>query len=289
MILITGATGTVGREVLGLLPAGTAVRVLARRPDRVAPRRGEVVRGDYADPASLRRALTGVRTALLITVRPGADDDARFLRAARAAGVERVVKLSAAAVLDPGADDALTAWQRSAEALLEGYGPQLRWTLLRPRSFMSNTLAWAPGVRAHGVVRTLYGASANSCVDPRDVAACAVRVLTRDGHAGRSYVLTGPRALSAREQTACLGRLLGRRLHHEELGEQEALAAWNRRHPPELAQALLNSARRQHAGAKAQVTDAVRELTGRPPRTYETWAHDHLHTFHTPAPPPEHT
>jgi uncharacterized protein YbjT (DUF2867 family) len=116
-------------------------------------------------------------------------DDERFV-AARSAGIRHVVKLSAAMVEDPGADDAITRWQRSCEEVLRGSG--LRWTFLRPRSFMSNTLSWAASVRAQRVVRALYATSRNACVDPRDVAEVASPALTGDGHEDRSHVLTGP-------------------------------------------------------------------------------------------------
>ncbi|MGW0607722.1 NAD(P)H-binding protein [Streptomyces sp. NPDC002640] len=287
MILVTGATGTVGREVVRSLSAapGTGpgdaprVRVMTRDPGRLPDecRTARAVTADYRDPASLASALAGVRTAFLVTTVVGGDHDAAFLRAARSAGVRRVVKLSAAAVLDPHADDALTRWQRASEELLRGSG--LEWTLLRPRAFMSNTLSWAASVREERVVRALYGASANACVDPRDVAEVAARALTEDEHAGRSYPLTGPAALSAAEQTEQLGRILRVPLRLEELTREQARAIWARRHPAEVVEALLASADRQRAGAKSQVDDAVGRVTGRPARSFEAWARDHRAAF----------
>jgi uncharacterized protein YbjT (DUF2867 family) len=225
MILVTGASGTVGREVARSIPADLRVRLLARDPARVAgiAPAAETVRGDYSDPLSLARALEGVQVAFLVTNRVDGDDDARFVEAARLAGTQRVVKLSAAAVLDAGADDAITRWQRATEELLRGSG--LGWTLLRPRAFMSNALAWAPSVRTKGVVRALYGTSANACVDPRDVARVAVHALTEDGHMGKAYTLTGPEAITAVEQTAQLSELLEVPLRFEELPLDKARAA----------------------------------------------------------------
>ncbi|MFE2477585.1 NAD(P)H-binding protein [Streptomyces sp. NPDC059389] len=281
MILVTGATGTVGNTVIRHLPEGLAVRVMAREPARVtgAPATAEIVRGDYGDPPSLARALDGVRTALLVTSRVG-DDDERFVRAARSAGVRHVVKLSAAAVEDAGAQDLITRWQRANENLLRGSG--MRWTLLRPRAFMSNTLSWAPSIRSDDVVRALYGVSANACVDPRDVAQVAVRALTEEGHAGRSYTLTGPEAISAAEQTAHLSELLGRPLRFEELPLERARAAMFRRHPSELAEALLDGAERQRAGAKAAVDATLPALLARPAGSFRRWASDHLSAFAAP-------
>ncbi|MFE5771002.1 NAD(P)H-binding protein [Streptomyces sp. NPDC056485] len=281
MILVTGATGTVGREVAGRLPAGLAVRVMTREPARVtaAPAAAGVVRADYGDPRSLARALDGVKAAFLVTSRVG-DDDARFVRAARSAGVRHVVKLSAAAVTDPRADDVITRWQRATEELVRGSG--MDWTLLRPRAFMSNALSWAGSVRSDGVVRALYGGSVNACVDPRDVAEAAVRALTEEGHGGRAYTLTGPRAISAAEQTAQLAELLGRPLRFEELGPRQARTVLAARHPQDLVEALLAGAERQRAGAKAGVDATVPALLGRPAGTFRGWAADHLSAFASP-------
>ncbi|MEU1852691.1 NAD(P)H-binding protein [Streptomyces sp. NPDC019990] len=278
MILLTGVTGTVGREVARRLPRDRRVRIVARDPLRVtgAHAGAEIVAGDYGDPASLARALAGVERAFLVTNRVGGDDE-RFLEAARAAGVRHVVKLSAAAVSDPGADDVITRWQRETEGLLRDSG--MGWTLLRPRAFMSNTLSWAPAVRTDRVVRALYGTSPHSCVDPRDIADVAVRVLTEEGHAGRAYTLTGPEATTAVRQTEELGRQLGVELRFEELARHEARAALGGRHLAPLVEALLAGAERQRAGAKAGVDDAVREVTGRPARTYAEWVRDHLSAF----------
>jgi uncharacterized protein YbjT (DUF2867 family) len=279
VILVTGATGTVGREVIRGIPAGVRVRVMARDPARVvgASGRAETVAGDFGDPRSLERSLAGVETAFLVTGAVFGGDDARFVRAAQAAGVRRLVKLSAAAVLDRRAGDLITRWQRANEELLRASG--LEWTLLRPRAFMSNTLSWARSVRCEGVVRAVCGTSANACVDPRDVAAVAVRVLTGQGHAGKAYTLTGPRALTAVEQTDQLGRLLGVPLRFEELSPDQARLALGRRHPAPVVEALLQSAERQRAGAKARVEDTVYAVTGRPAGTFRAWAEDHLAAF----------
>jgi uncharacterized protein YbjT (DUF2867 family) len=279
LILVTGATGTVGRELLGRLGAHRRVRVMARHPAQVtgAPATAQTVAGDYRDPRSLARALEGVRTAFLVTTDVAGDDDERFLHAARTAEVQRVVKLSAAAVLDERADDLITRWQRAGEDLLRACG--LQWTLLRPRAFTSNALSWAPSVRCTRTVRALYGTSGNACVDPRDVAEVAARVLTEQGHAGRAYTLTGPEVLTAVGQTGQLGRLLGVSLRFEELTPTAARAALASRYPAPVVEALLQSAERQRAGAKAGVQDTVAALTGRPAGTFHAWAKDHLAAF----------
>ncbi|WP_328874512.1 NAD(P)H-binding protein [Streptomyces sp. NBC_00287] len=286
MILLTGATGNVGGLVARRLRGTTPLRLLTRRPDRAADLTGpqvEVASGDFDDPASLRRALTGVTSALLVTAHPLTHaHDEHFLAAARASGVRHVVKLSALAVTDPDATDLITSWQRENEQLLGDSG--LLWTLLRPRAFMSNTLGWAISVRAEGVVRAAGGTAVNATVDPRDIAdVAALTLLAPDAHAGRAYALTGPEALSAVDQTKILGELLERPLHFEELSEVEALRRLRARYPAPIAEALAESSARGRAGTKAEVDPTVARLLDRPARSYRQWARDHLKAFRSEA------
>ncbi|GGP45819.1 NmrA family NAD(P)-binding protein [Streptomyces sindenensis] len=279
MILVTGATGAVGREAAALLAAAGPVRILARRPERVTVRGAgvEIVEGAYGDRPALDRALRGVDSLFLVTNSPTEPDDERVAGAAFAAGVRHLVKLSMMAVEEPGADDFITRRQRENEEAIRESG--VAWTFVRPRTFMSNTLSWAPGIRSAGVVRALYGDAPVACVDPRDVAAVAVAVLTGTGHEGRAYAVSGPEAITAREQTAELSRVLGRPLRFEELGLDAARAALLAKYPRPVAEAFLESAERQLAGAKAAVVPTVQELTGHRARPYRTWSADHADAF----------
>jgi uncharacterized protein YbjT (DUF2867 family) len=281
VILVTGATGTVGRLVAERLSGTGRVRLLVRAPHR-APVQGpgsQTVVGDFDDPGSLREALTGVRSALLVTTNPLAPaQDENFVAAARAAGVVHVVKLSAQAVTDPDATDLVTRWQRDNEELLRASG--LPWTFLRPRAFMSNTLGWAGSVREEGVVRAPHGSSANATVDPRDIADVAVRALTEPArHAGHAYPLTGPEALTPARQTEILAELLQRTLLFEELTKDQMLRGLMRRYPAPVADALVESAERGRRGSKTRVDPTVAELLGRPAGTYRDWAAAHLDAF----------
>lgn len=279
MILVTGATGAVGREVAGQLAEAGPVRILARRPERLTVRGGgvEVVEGEYGDRAALDRALRGVSSVFLVTNSPTEPDDERVAAAAAAAGVRHLVKLSMMAVEEPGADDFITRRQRENEQAVRESG--VPWTFVRPRTFMSNTLSWAPGIRSTGVVRALYGDAPVACVDPRDVAAVAVAVLTGTGHEGRAYAVSGPEAITAREQTAQLSRVLERPLRFEELGVDAARTALLAKYPPPVAEAFLQSAERQRAGAKAAVVPTIQDLTGRPARPYRIWSAEHAEAF----------
>ncbi|MFI5661885.1 NAD(P)H-binding protein [Streptomyces sp. NPDC051684] len=278
MILVTGATGVAGREVLAAL-SGHPVRALVRDPAkaRALPPGAEAAIGDYADGASLRAALQGVTSAFLVTNRVTHDDDGAFLAAAREAGVRRVVKLSAASVTDAEAVDAITRWQRATEEALRASG--LGWTVLRPRAFMSNTLAWTSEVRTGRTVRVLAPTGRNACVDPRDIAEVAALALTRDGHDRRAYTLTGPRPLTPVEQAAELASQLGRPVAVEELPAADARERWGRRHPGPVVEALIESASRQGRDAKVAVDPALPTLLARPARSYRTWVADHLDAF----------
>ncbi len=284
MILLTGASGTVGRKVLHRLPANTRVRALSLSGTGVPARPGslfEAVRGDYDDPRSVRAAMQGVETVFAVTsdpLRPWHDET--LVRAAEAAGVRHLVKLSALAVQDPGAQDLVTRWQRDNEDLIRNSA--LQWTFLRPRAFMSNTLGWARSIRQDGVVRAMAGDGPNACTDPRDIARAAVAVLTGHGHTGRAYALSGPAALTPRQQTAAIAQALHRPLRFEELSPHQALAALRRRYPPSVAQALVDSAQRQRAGAKKHVSHDLAQLTGRTPTDFHTWAHHHAPAFELP-------
>ncbi|MFD4574280.1 NAD(P)H-binding protein [Streptomyces sp. NPDC058417] len=282
MILVTGATGTVGRLVVERLPNTLPVRILTRNPHRAVALSGpqtDIVGGDFEDPSSLRRALAGVTTALLVTVDPlTPTHDTNFLAAARAAGVRHVVKLSAEAVSDPGATDLITEWQRENERQLRA--SRLSWTLLRPRAFMTNTLGWARSIRADGVVRVVHGAAPNATIDPRDIADVAALVLAEpEAHSQRTYALTGPTALTAAEQTEILADLLNRPLLFEDMSDTQAACLLLERYPARVAQALLESGARGILGTKSDIHPTVSKLLGRPARSYRTWAVDHLESF----------
>ncbi|MGW0330994.1 SDR family oxidoreductase [Streptomyces sp. NPDC003011] len=282
MILLTGATGTVGGLTARRLSGGEPVRLLTRDPRRVAGPAGahaEVVGGDFEDPAGLRRALTGVRSALLVTADPLTHaHDENFLTAARAAGVRHVVKVTTLSVTEPDATDLVTEWHRENERLLRASG--LTWTLLRPRAFMSNTLGWARSVREEGVVRAPHGDTETAAVDPRDIAEVAVRALTGiEEHAGRAHALTGPEAVSPVRQTEILAALLHRPLEFAELTQDQVLRGMLERYPAPVARALAESAVRGREGTKARVHPTVAELLGRPARSYRDWAAEHLSAF----------
>ncbi|MFJ9152046.1 NAD(P)H-binding protein [Streptomyces sp. NPDC102270] len=281
MILVTGATGTIGSDVVRRLVArGEKVRALTRDPggDRLPPG-VEAVRGHPRDLDSVAAAMAGADAALLVGVfgPEDADTDGGMVRAARAAGVRRVVKLSAISAGDPRTGLGGIAHGHGEEAVR---GSGLEWVILRPSSFASNTLSWAAALRSGELVPNMLGTGRQGVVDPRDVAEIAVSALVGPGHVERTYTLTGPETLSPHDQAAALGEVLGSRVELRDLTPsqtRELLVAsgWSE----ESAEGMLRSVRFVAEGGNAVVTGDVEEVLGRPARTYREWAQDHKGSF----------
>lgn len=280
-ILVTGATGNVGREIVSQLAAkGAQVRALTRRPDGARlPSQVEVVRGDLTVPETLDECLDGIDTVFLVWCAQ---------RAAVAPALERITKHARRIVFltsphktahpffqQPNPSAALQAY---IERLIERSGRQ--WTFLRPGMFAGNARRWwAPQFRAGDVVRWPYLAAATAPIDERDIAAVAVRVLCEDGHTGAEYVLTGPESLSQCEQVSLIGRAINRSLHIEEISPEEARRELFTLIPAESVVDMLLNAWAAAIGQPALVTSTVAEITGVPARPFRDWASDHAAEF----------
>jgi len=278
-ILVTGATGNVGRHVVSLLTeAGFALRALSRNPDTAGlPDGVEVLRGDLTDPDSLDAALEGVTSVFLLWpffttegAAPVADAIAKY--------AHRVVYLSALSVQD-GREPAENGVWGGIEDLIQRSG--VAWTFLRAGGFATNTLGWAEQIQTGGVVRAPYGGAARSLIHEADIAAVAARVLTEEGHAGKSYMLTGPNVVTQVEQVRIIGDAIGRTLRFEEQAPQQAreqmIAAWG--NPDFVDSALEHWAR--IVTEPEPVTNTVQDVTGRQARTFREWARDHAADFRT--------
>jgi len=278
MIVVTGATGTVGGQVVQqLVERGVPVRAVARDPGSARLSAGaEVVRADLADPASLEPHLAGARALFLVwpftspELTVGLAPQVAEI-AARHAG--RVVYLSA----QPAADQPDSFWALVERAIQESGAS---WTFLRPTGFAANTLMWADQIRSGNVVRWPFGAAARALIDERDIAAVAVRALTRDGHAGARYLLSGPAVLTQAEQLTVIGQAIGRELRWEELPRQAALqelaAAWG---DPAFAQTALD-AWEWFVDHPETVTSVVQDITGAPAHNFADWAAANAAAFH---------
>ncbi|MEV0621840.1 NAD(P)H-binding protein [Nonomuraea sp. NPDC050404] len=281
MILVIGATGNVGRQVLSQLHAmGTAdVRALvlpraaasARVPNGIG-----VAVGSLDAPDGLAEALTGIETVFLVWPFLSTRGAPAVLEAI-ARNARRLVYLSSIGVdgRPEERDDPIFKLHAGMERLIEESG--LPRTVLRADTIASNTLSWADQIRATGVVRGPLTAP-TAVIDPRDIAAVAVRTLTDDTHLGSTYRLTGPRTISRPEQVLAIGAAIDRELRFEEVPVQDSRAqmlADGR--PPALVDALLSAA--ENRSASTLVTSTVADLTGRPPRSFQQWARDHHESF----------
>lgn len=280
MILVTGATGTVGRQlVTELVEGGVGVRALSRAPGRAGlPAGVEVVAGDLGRPETLGAALEGVERVFLLSGGPeGPGHDANLVGAAKQAGVAQVVTLSVLGA-GHGADDPITRWHLAGEAAVTGSG--MAWTILRPGAFMSNALMWAPTIKAQDAVYVPFAQAKTAAIDPADIAAVAARALTEPGHENKTYPLTGPGLLSAAGQVQILSAALGRPLQLIDVPPEAAKAAMiESGMPTGLADAVIASMAQAGTDHAMAVLPTVDEITGRPARSFIQWTAAHLGAF----------
>jgi uncharacterized protein YbjT (DUF2867 family) len=269
MILVTGATGKVGRELVRELEAaGAPFRVGARSPES-APR-GAVL-FDYDRPETFRPALAGIDRLFLLTSR-GTEREAPAVDAARTAGVRRIVKLSVW-----GAEEDAFVFGRAHRAIerhIEDSG--IGWTFLRPNGFMQNFSEFKSSGIRRGEIADATGDGAWSIVDARDVGAVAARALMERGHEGRAFKLSGPESLTQAQMTDVISEAAGRPVRYRDLDDAEYKAAEMAAGVPEVyADALVDLNVYYRRGAAADVTEDVAAVLGRPPGTFRRFALDH--------------
>ncbi|MFL6135355.1 MAG: NmrA family NAD(P)-binding protein [Nocardioidaceae bacterium] len=269
-VLVTGATGRVGRIVVDLLvDAGVPVRALTHRSEAAAalPATVEVVTGDLTVPESLDAGLRGVGSVFLVWTAPPTTASAAVERITSFA--QRVVFLSSPHQTPHPffqQPNPMAVLHADIERLIAAAG--LEATIIRPGMFASNALLWwASAIRANGVVRWPYGDAETAPVDDRDVAAVAARTLYQDGHVGGDYVLTGPESLSQAEQVRIIGDVLGRRIEFEELSPDEFRSETEGTWPRPVVDMLLD-AWGATLGGPAYLTSTVFDILGSAPRSF---------------------
>jgi uncharacterized protein YbjT (DUF2867 family) len=282
MILVFGATGRIGGELISILSSkGVSTVAVTRAPEQARPLPGiRWAKADLAEPASMEGLLGGVKTMFLLTGN-GPDLAALQITAIRAAtrsGVEYVVKLSALGASDHSKSPIGRAHY---EAEQEMVGSGMRWVILRPHVFMQNLLDQAPTIARAGRIFAAAGDGKVPFVDTRDIAAVAAVTLTHSGHDGKKYVLTGREALSYFDVARILSEAAGRPVTYVPLSLEEARDRMNR--AGEAAWAiegqLALAAYQRAGGPTALVHDAVRQLLGRPPRSLAEFAKDYATAF----------
>ncbi len=281
MMVVTGATGTVGSQVVKqLVAAGHSPRAVVRNVEKAKQKLGvgvECVPGDLGDVASLDRAFAGATKLFLLSGGPDlVKFEANALAAAKKAGVSHIVYLSVLGAQNEVGE--LATWHRATEKSIEASG--LSYTFLRPTSFMSNTLHWVPSLKAQGKAFQATGDGKVSAIDPRDIAAVAVAALTKPGHEGKRYDLTGPVALSGPEQIAVLSLVTGKSFQFVDISDEAARDGMLKAGmPPALVAGLIRYYGAIRAGHSAAVSPDFEKAMGRKPGTFENWAKDHAALF----------
>ncbi|HEV7896855.1 MAG TPA: NAD(P)H-binding protein [Planosporangium sp.] len=280
-ILVTGATGTVGRSLVQqLVDAGHQVRALTRDPGSAAARRlpqqVEVVRGDFGVPETLVPALRGVERMHLVAVDGyGPLTTApQVVALAEEAGVRRITHLGHQ---DPSRadDDPVEAPHRAVRWAIEASG--LEWTHVFPGEFMANTFAWIGSIRAESVVRAPFGDWRSAMVHEADIAAIAMAALLDDAHVGRAYTPTGPEPVRRADAVRMIGEALGREVRFVQLTPQQAREHWRDMYPEYVIEWFLEMG--EYLDTNVTVLPDVEKVTGRPGRTFRQWAADHADDF----------
>jgi uncharacterized protein YbjT (DUF2867 family) len=271
-ILVAGATGTVGSQLVNhLFQAGHHVRALTRNSAKANFSAGvEVVTGDLTVPETLVPALEGATALHLINFNSGSDSydtlqtGAEIVELAKKAGVQRVTVL-------------MGGEKGSIEQAVEA--SDLCWTFIQPVEFMSNMLEWADSIRAEGVVREPFGKRLSAIVHEADIAAVAAAALVEEGHAGQTYTVTGPEALTPPQMLQLIGASIGQDLKFVELSEEQARQRWQEAGYPDEVIEFFVWAHGNTPPIGYTVVPTVEQVTGRPPRTFAQWACEHVEVF----------
>jgi uncharacterized protein YbjT (DUF2867 family) len=280
VILVTAATGNVGRQVVSqLLTSGARVRALTRNPKSAGlPREVDVVRADLAGPETVDAAVKGAGAVFLLWRLP-TTDTAPAVVERLAKHTRRIVFLSSSAIRDDIEEQTNVVAKVHADIEHSIERSAREWTFLRPDGFATNALWWwGKQIRRGDVVRWPYGAAAMAPIHERDIAAVAVRALQEEGHDGKKYVLSGPESLTLVEQVQIIAEAIGRPLRFEEIAPDAARQQLLAVMPQEIVDVLLDVLAGLTAGP-APITTVVREITGSPARAFREWASDHAADF----------
>ncbi|MEU8515276.1 NAD(P)H-binding protein [Kitasatospora sp. NPDC048722] len=278
MIVVTGATGNVGRPLVqALATAGHQVTAVSRRTAPV-PDGVRHVAADLTEPVGLGTALTGAKALFLLLsgdLHAAGANPADVIGRAAAHGVRRIVLLSSQGVATRPFGPTRIAI-RAVEDALRASGTE--WAILRPGGFASNALWWAESVRAQRVVAAPFGDVGVPIVDPADIAEVAAACLVEDRHTGGVFELTGPELITPRRQTEAIAAALGSPVRFAELTRDEARSAMSRAMPVELADDTLDILGSPNP-AELRISPDVQRVLGRAPRPFADWAARNVAAF----------
>lgn len=278
MILVTGSPGNIGTPLAQhLLEQDNKIRLLVRNPKKqdqvladLQSRGAEIIQGDFADLGSLAGCFTGVDSAFLLVpvALETAEWKGNFIRAAEQNGVKRIVNLSVSGASSNTPID-LFRWHWEAEQTLESSG--IAWTHLQPTDLARfNIRSILPTVEAQGAFYSTIGEGRVALVDEEDVAEVAAKILTEDGHEGKRYVLTGPKAVSYPDLADALASKIGKPVKYIDINPAQAKQAMIAAGMPDWVADFVNDLRDlEKSGGASGPTQDIQKLLGRPPRTLE--------------------
>lgn len=280
MCLLTGATGDVGSRVARLLlERGIRPRLLARSEEKARALFGDQVDvsvGDLASPDTIRAAVHGINTVFLVNVGPEIPQRDRVAATiCKQLGVRKIVKLSS---LDVEQGLAIGAWHEKGEAAIREIG--IAFTFVRPTGFMSNLLAWAPSIKAEGVVRSSTADGRRPFIHSEDIASVCVAALLSDEYTGNALPITGPDSLTFRETTDIIGEAIGKPLSYQVISDEQARERYSRiSGSPEETEAHVALWRAIRDGRLAATTECVERLLGKKPIALRQWASENVRSF----------
>jgi uncharacterized protein YbjT (DUF2867 family) len=289
-ILVTGATGNIGSEVvkelLSVAP-DVSIKAAVHSSQNVkklkSDTRVKVIQIDYNEPETLREALNGVDKLFLLTpdVPNAADLASNVVTQAKEAGIKQIVKQSVMGA-DLEADVGTLRLHRQAEKIIEESG--IPFTFLRPNEFMQNFVNFhSPSIKNNNAFYLPLEDAKVSLVDVRDIAAVAVKSLTEDGndkHKNKPYLITGPEALSYHQAAEILSNATGKKISYVNISEEEARGAMKEMG---MSDWIINTISELHGyfreGNASEVSSAVEEVTGKKPISLSQFAKDYAEAF----------
>lgn len=236
--------------------------------------------GDLEKPETIERAVEGINKAFLLSIEDPrlGELHGNFAKAAKQAGVKHLVRMSILIAMMPDSPLVIGKWHREADQAIMDSG--VPYTILQPAYFMQNVLRFADMIKSKGVLPGGMGDGKVGVIDLRDIAAVAAAVLTDEGHEGKTYVLTGPEALSMADMAAKLSAVLGKEITYMNMQLKEAKAGMTKMGmSDEIADAWVAVGQMISMGKAEMVTDAVKEVTGEEPRSFDQFVQDFADIF----------